>query len=111
MKNLVIVESNAKATKIKGYLDSKFPNDSWVVNACLGHICDLPNEEKAVNPSDWEDLKWAATTKGKKVIKELNKLCKENDSIYLATDPDREGEAIAWHLKNEFEKKKLLKDK
>ena len=111
MKNLVIVESNAKATKIKGYLDSKFPNDSWVVNACLGHICDLPNEEKAVNPSDWEDLKWAATTKGKKVIRELNKLCKENDSIYLATDPDREGEAIAWHLKNEFEKKKLLKDK
>ena len=111
MKNLVIVESNAKATKIKGYLDSKFPNDSWIVNACLGHICDLPNEEKAVNPSDWEDLKWAATTKGKKVIRELNKLCKENDSIYLATDPDREGEAIAWHLKNEFEKKKLLKDK
>ena len=44
MKNLVIVESNAKATKIKGYLDSKFPNDSWVLNACLGHICDLPKE-------------------------------------------------------------------
>ena len=111
MKNLVIVESNAKATKIKGYLDAKFQNDSWVVNACLGHICDLPNEEKAVNPDDWQDLKWSATTKGKKVIKELTKLCKENDSIYLATDPDREGEAIAWHLKNEFEKKKLLKGK
>ena len=111
MKNLVIVESNAKASKIKGYLDSKFPEDNWQVNACLGHICDLPNEEKAVNPDDWEDLKWADTTKGKKVIKELTKLCKENDSIFLATDPDREGEAIAWHLNNKFEKKKLLKDK
>ena len=92
MNNLVIVESNAKASKIKGYLDSKFPEDNWQVNACLGHICDLPNEEKAVNPDDWEDLKWADTTKGKKVIKELTKLCKENDSIFLATDPAREGE-------------------
>ena len=71
MNNLVIVESNAKASKIKGYLDSKFPEDNWQVNACLGHICDLPNEEKAVNPDDWEDLKWADTTKGKKVMREL----------------------------------------
>ena len=44
MNNLVIVESNAKASKIKGYLDSKFPEDNWQVNACLGHICDLPND-------------------------------------------------------------------
>ena len=108
MKNLVIVESGAKATKITGFLNKNFPKDEWRVEACLGHIRDLPDEETAVNPDDWTDLKWKETQKGKKTIKELRKLCKEVDCVYLATDPDREGEAIAWHLKDDFKNKKLL---
>ena len=108
MKNLVIVESGAKATKITGFLNKNFPKDEWRVEACLGHIRDLPDEETAVNPDDWTDLKWKETQKGKKTIKELRKLCKEVDYVYLATDPDREGEAIAWHLKDDFKNKKLL---
>ena len=108
MNSLVIVESGAKATKIKGYLEANFKDQSWQVEACLGHIRDLPDEETAVNPEKWTDLKWKETPKGKKTIKALRKVCKEIDTLYLATDPDREGEAIAWHLHSDFEEKKLL---
>ena len=108
MNSLVIVESGAKATKIKGYLDANFKDQSWQVEACLGHIRDLPDEESAVNPEIWTDLKWKETPKGKKTIKALRKVCKEIDTLYLATDPDREGEAIAWHLHSDVEEKKLL---
>ena len=110
MESLVIVESGAKATKIKGYLEANFKDEGWQVAACLGHIRDLPDNENAVNPSDWTDLKWEGTPKGKKTIKELRKLCKEVNTIYLATDPDREGEAIAWHLNADFKNKKLLEN-
>ena len=110
MNSLVIVESGAKATKIKGYLDANFKDQSWQVEACLGHIRDLPDEETAVNPEIWTDLKWKETPKGKKTIKALRKVCKEIDTLYLATDPDREGEAIAWHLHSDFEEKNLLKN-
>ena len=68
MNSLVIVESGAKATKIKGYLDANFKDQSWQVEACLGHIRDLPDEETAVNPERWSDLKWKETPKGKKTI-------------------------------------------
>ena len=56
MKNLVIVESGAKATKINEYLDKNFPDQDWKVTACLGHIRDLPDDESAVNPENWMDL-------------------------------------------------------
>jgi DNA topoisomerase-1 len=111
MKNLVIVESGAKATKITEYLDKNFPDQQWEVAACLGHIRDLPDNESAVNPDNWVDLSWEETQKGKKTIKELRKICKTINTVYLATDPDREGEAIAWHLLSDFSEKKLLKDK
>ena len=111
MKNLVIVESGAKATKITEYLDKNFPDQDWEVAPCLGHIRDLPDDENAVNPEDWTDLSWEETQKGKKTVRELRKICKTTDTIYLATDPDREGEAIAWHLLSDFSEKKLLKDK
>ena len=59
-----------------------------------------------MNPGDWTNLKWEFSSKGKKVMRELRKFCKDSDSLYLATDPDREGEAIAWHLLRDFEEKK-----
>ena len=108
MKSLVIVESGAKAKKIKGFLSTNFPNQDWQVEACVGHVRDLADKENAVDPSDWENLKWEYSSKGKKVMKELRSLCKETDLLYLATDPDREGEAIAWHLLSDFKSKKLL---
>jgi len=110
MKSLVIVESGAKAKKIKGYLDSNFPDKDWQVEACVGHVRDLSDKEDAVDPSDWNNLKWEFSPKGKKVMKDLRKFCKESELLYLATDPDREGEAIAWHLLSDFESKKLIKD-
>ena len=110
MKSLVIVESGAKAKKIKGFLSSNFPNKDWEVEACVGHVRDLADKETAVDPSGWQNLKWEFSSKGKKVMKELRKLCKESDELYLATDPDREGEAIAWHLLSDFNKKKLIDD-
>ena len=108
MKSLVIVESGAKAKKIKGYLKSNFPDKEWSVEACVGHVRDLPDKENAVDPGDWSNLKWEFSSKGKKVMRELRKFCKETDTLYLATDPDREGEAIAWHLLSDFQEKKLI---
>ena len=110
MKSLVIVESGAKAKKIKDYLVSNFPNKDWQVEACVGHVRDLSDKETAVDPSDWTNLKWEFSSKGKKVMKELRKFCKDSDVLYLATDPDREGEAIAWHLLSDFKQKKLVDD-
>ena len=107
MKSLVIVESGAKAKKIKGYLDSNFPDKEWQVEACVGHVRDLADKENAVDPRDWTNLKWEFSSKGKKVMRELRKFCKESDFLFLATDPDREGEAIAWHLLSDFDQKKL----
>ncbi len=109
MKSLVIVESGAKAKKIKGYLDSNFPENDWQVEACVGHVRDLADNENAVNPDDWTNLKWEFSSKGKKVMRDLRKYCKESEILYLATDPDREGEAIAWHLLSDFNDKKLTK--
>ncbi len=110
MKSLVIVESGAKAKKIKGYLDSNFPENDWQVEACVGHVRDLSDKENAVDPNDWNNLKWEFSSKGKKVMKDLRTFCKESELLYLATDPDREGEAIAWHLLSDFNDKKLTKD-
>ncbi len=110
MKSLVIVESGAKAKKIKGYLDSNFPDNEWQVEACVGHVRDLSDKENAVDPDDWNNLKWEFSSKGKKVMRDLRKFCKESDLLYLATDPDREGEAIAWHLMSDFDAKKLTND-
>ena len=108
MKNLVIVESQAKAKKIQGFLEKAFPSDFWKVHACLGHVRDLKDDESAVDPEDWENLKWESTTKGKKTLKEIRELSKDSGGIYLASDPDREGEAIAWHILDHLKDKKLI---
>ena len=91
-------------------LDQNFPDKDWQVEACVGHVRDLSDKENAVDPGDWSNLKWEFSSKGKKVMKDLRKFCKESQLLYLATDPDREGEAIAWHLLSDFESKKLIKD-
>jgi len=96
-KHLVIVESPAKAKTINKYL-----GDDYVVKASMGHVRDLPSKGMGVDlktfQPDYEVLESRS-----KVIAELKKLAKESDKIYLATDLDREGEAIAWHLKEALE--------
>jgi len=108
MKNLVIVESQAKAKKIQGFLEKGFPSDLWKVQACLGHVRDLKDDESAVDPADWNNLKWESTSKGRKTLKEIRELAKDSGCIFLASDPDREGEAIAWHILDYLKDKKLI---
>ena len=111
MNNLVIVESQAKAKKIQGFLEKEFPSNNWKVHACLGHVRDLQDDESAVDPKDWNNLKWESTPKGKKTLKDIRELSKDSGGIYLASDPDREGEAIAWHILDHLTNKKLIEDK
>lgn len=92
-KNLMIVESPAKAKTIEKYLGEEF-----VVKASFGHVRDLPKSDKAIDvEGDFEPLYEVLADK-KDVIKELKKLAKEAEIVWLATDEDREGEAISWHL-------------
>src|SRR5688500_5491879 len=94
-KLLVIVESPAKAKTINKYL-----GDDYVVKASMGHVRDLPTKGggMGVDLKTFEPQYEILESRGK-VINELRKLAKQSDQIYLATDLDREGEAIAWHLK------------
>ena len=90
---LMIVESPAKSKKIAGYL-----GQGWRVEACLGHICDLPEAELGVEvTADFRPTYEVLPGKGN-VVKKLLKAIKEAEAVYVATDPDREGEAIAWHI-------------
>ena len=94
-KSLVIVESPAKAKTIGKYLGSNYE-----VKACMGHLRDLPKSKLGVDlEHDFEpDYK---PIKGKEdIIGDLKKSAKKSEYVYLATDPDREGEAISWHLQN-----------
>ena len=104
--NLVIVESPAKAKTINKYL-----GDNFKVLASYGHIRDLPSKNGSVNPEDKFKMIWEVDSFSKKYLKEITDAAKESDKIILATDPDREGEAIAWHVKEYLDEKKLLKDK
>ena len=100
-KALVIVESPAKAKTIGKYLGKNF-----VVKASLGHIKDLPKRDLAVDVDNDFTPRYEVIEGKKKLISELRQAAKGVDSIYLAADPDREGEAICWHLKEELEPKK-----
>src|SRR5262245_51947726 len=94
-KNLVIVESPAKAKTINKYLGS-----DYIVKASMGHVRDLPSKGMGVDLKTFEPEYVLIEERGKeKVVSELKKLAKDAPEIYLATDLDREGEAIAWHLK------------
>ena len=92
--NLVIVESPAKAKTIEKYLGKDFK-----VTSCYGHIRDLAKDDKSIDKENGFIPTYIPSPDKKKVIKELQTLKKKSSKVYIATDNDREGEAIAWHLK------------
>src|SRR5215831_15593072 len=100
-KALVIVESPAKAKTINKYLGKNF-----VVKASLGHVKDLPKKDLAVDVDNGFRPKYEVIEGKKKLIQELRDASKKVQTIYLAADPDREGEAICWHLQEELNPKK-----
>ena len=101
--NLVIVESPAKARKLSGFLDKNFK-----VEASVGHIRDLPKKLGVDVKNNFEPTYEVVEGK-KKIVTALKKAAKSVDKIYLAMDPDREGEAIAWHVKYLIENGKSKK--
>jgi len=92
-RNLVVVESPAKAKTIGKYLGRDYS-----VLASMGHVRDLPKSDFAVEINGGVAVTYEVTAKGKKVVSEIRKAAKGADQVFLATDPDREGEAIAWHI-------------
>ena len=97
--NVLIVESPSKAKSINKYLGSDFK-----VLASVGHVRDLSAKNDAIDTENDFQMKWETSDRGKKVIKEITDAAKKSENLYLATDPDREGVAIAWHVE------KLLRD-
>lgn len=104
--NLVIVESPAKANTIKKYLGKDFE-----VLASYGHVRDLVPKEGAVDPDGNFAMKYQPIERNEKHVAKIAKALKKSQALYLATDPDREGEAIAWHLLELLREKKLIDDK
>jgi DNA topoisomerase I len=104
--NLVIVESPAKARTIKKYLGSGFE-----VLASYGHVRDLVPKEGAVNPDDGFAMQYRLIERNEKHVAAISKALKKSSDLYLATDPDREGEAIAWHLHEILRERGELKGK
>ena len=104
--DVVVVESPAKAKTINKYLG---PN--YKVLASFGHVRDLPAKDGSVLPDEDFAMKWDTSSTGAKRIAEISKALKDADGLILATDPDREGEAISWHVLDILQHKKLLKGK
>jgi DNA topoisomerase-1 len=105
-KNLVIVESPAKATTISNYLGKDFD-----VLASYGHVRDLVPKEGAVDPEQGFAMKYQIIERNEKHVKAIIKALKGAEALYLATDPDREGEAISWHLIELLKERKALDGK
>ena len=99
-KSLVIVESPAKAKTIAQYLGPEFE-----VHASVGHITDLPSKGLAVDVDNDFKPAWELTERGRTIVRELKEAMKKADVLYLATDEDREGEAISWHLLEQLKPK------
>jgi DNA topoisomerase I len=102
--NVVIVESAAKAKAINKYLGSKYK-----VLASYGHVRDLPSKDGSVEPDNDFHMHWDVDDKSQKIIREIAAAVKGADKLILATDPDREGEAISWHILRILEDRKALK--
>ena len=104
MTDVVVVESPAKAKTINKYLGS-----GYTVLASFGHVRDLPPKDGSVRPDEDFAMDWAADERGQRQMAAIAKAIKGSKTLYLATDPDREGEAISWHVRAMLEEKKLLK--
>ena len=102
--NVVIVESAAKAKAINKYLGSKYK-----VLASYGHVRDLPAKDGSVEPDNDFHMHWDVDDRSQKVVREIAAAVKNADKLILATDPDREGEAISWHILKILEDRKALK--
>lgn len=102
MTNILIVESPNKVRKIEGFLGS-----NWRCAASVGHIRDLPDKSMGID-LDTYNMTYEVTQSGKSVVERLQKLVAQASQVYLATDPDREGEAISWHLQQTL---RLSKDR
>ncbi|HTO42073.1 MAG TPA: type I DNA topoisomerase [Rhizomicrobium sp.] len=101
--NVLVVESPAKAKTINKYLGS-----NYTVLASFGHIRDLPSKDGSVRPDDDFAMEWEIDTRAAKRIKDIADALKGADKLILATDPDREGEAISWHVLEVLRQKKVL---
>jgi len=101
---VVVVESPAKAKTINKYL-----GDDYTVLASYGHVRDLPPKDGSVDPENGFDMTWEVGTDARKHVKAIADALKDDPELILATDPDREGEAISWHLEEALRKRRALK--
>ncbi len=101
---VVVVESPAKAKTINKYLGS-----DYTVLASYGHVRDLPPKDGSVDTENGFDMKWEVATESRKHVAAIAEALKSDDALILATDPDREGEAISWHLKEALTKRRSIK--
>ncbi len=101
---VVVVESPAKAKTINKYL-----GDDYTVLASYGHVRDLPAKDGSVDPEHDFEMKWEVDPKAQKHIRAIADALKEDNALILATDPDREGEAISWHLEETLRKRRAIK--
>ena len=104
MTDIVVVESPSKAKTINKYL-----GDKYTVLASYGHVRDLPAKDGSVRPDDNFDMSWDSDERGEKQVAVIAKALKGAKILYLATDPDREGEAISWHVRAMLDDKHALK--
>ncbi len=102
---LVVVESPSKAKTINKYLGSNYK-----VIASYGHVRDLPSKNGSVEPDNNFAMIWQLDDQGKRRVQDIAKLAKDADKLYLATDPDREGEAISWHIREVLSEKKTYQN-
>ena len=104
MTDVVVVESPSKAKTISKYLDGNF-----TVLASFGHVRDLPPKDGSVRPDQDFAMDWASDDRGNRQVTAIAKALKGAKTLYLATDPDREGEAISWHIRDMLDEKHALK--
>ncbi|HSR73047.1 MAG TPA: toprim domain-containing protein, partial [Kiloniellales bacterium] len=103
MSRVVVVESPAKAKTINRYLGPEYE-----VLASYGHVRDLPPKDGSVDPDQDFRMVWQVDGRGEKRLREIAQAVRQADALYLATDPDREGEAISWHIIDELGRRKAL---